>query len=185
MTDMELIELFFARSERAISETSEKYGALCRGIAYGVLENRQDSEECVSDSMLKLWNSIPPARPRSMMAYLGAIVRNRAVEIHRSHHAKKRGEGLQPAIFEELEFCVGKQDEGVLADSIVIRETLNAFLRSLNEEQRAVFVRRYWAAQPVVEIARELGTSRGRVEGMLHRLREKLRKKLEKEGIDV
>ena len=180
MTDQELIELFFARSERAIAEVTDQYGALCRGIAYGVLENRQDSEECVSDSMLKLWNSIPPARPQSMMAYLGAIVRNRAIEIYRKRRAQQRGEGKQAAIREELESCVGRQDDAVGADSMVIRETLNAFLKGLNREQQAVFVRRYWAAQPVAEIARELGTNRGRVEGMLHRMREKLKEKLRK-----
>ena len=91
MTDTELVELFFARSEKAIEETTKQYGGFCRGIAMGILNNQQDAEECLNDSLLKLWKSIPPARPRSMMAYFGSIARNRALEIYRKRRAKRRG----------------------------------------------------------------------------------------------
>ncbi len=184
MTDEELVELFWSRSELAIAETEKKYGALCGGIAQGILESRQDAEECVNDSMLRLWNSIPPARPRSMMAYLGTIGRNRALELYRKRRTKKRGEGCGTAVLDELSQCLGGREEP-LADSVVIRDVLNSFLGELNEEQRAVFLRRYWACQSVAEIAKAIGAGGGRVESMLHRLRERLRERLRKEGIEV
>ena len=185
MKDEELIELFYARSERAITETSQKYRCFCEKIANNILNNRQDTEECMSDSLLKVWNSIPPARPSSLAAYLARIVRNTALHVYERKCAQKRGSGAFALLLSELEECVGDPSQDSVVESMLIRSVLNRFLDGLNPEQRAVFVRRYWTAQPIEQIAAEIGVSKSKVESMLFRLRNRLREELKKEGIMV
>ncbi len=171
MEDSELIKLFFARSEKAISETSQKYKRLCEEIAHHILNNHQDAEECVNDAWLKLWNAIPPEHPESLQAYLGKIVRNTALHMYELRHAQKRGNGQFDLLLSELEDCIGDPAQESATDSMVIRGVLTRFFEHLNRENRAVFIRRYWAAQPIEVIAAETGFSQSKVESMLFRLR--------------
>lgn len=181
-----MIELYWDRSERAIEETQNKFGKYCHRIAFNILHNREDSEECVSDTCLKAWNSIPTDRPSVFSAYLGRITRNLAINRYRHANAQKRGGGGLPLIFDELEECIPSiQDVESESSRIYITEALNRFLEGLPAEQRIVFVRRYWYADPIKEIAQKLHYSESKVKSILFQCRKRLRVHLEKEGVPV
>lgn len=186
MEDGEIIGLFFERSERAISETAEKYGRYCRYIALGILNNEQDAEECVLDAYMRAWNSIPPKRPDRLGSYLGKIVRNLSLNALEKNTALKRGAGQAALVLDELSECIpdghGEED---LTDDMHIKSVLDAFLGALPTLTRKIFVRRYWYMSSLKEIAAEYGISENRAAVTLLRTREKLRKVLEKEGVNL
>lgn len=185
MEDSKIIELFWARKEEAVSETAAKYGKLCFRIAGNILAQPEDREECVSDTYLTLWNSIPTARPQRFAAFIGRITRNLALDKYAYLHAAKRDQGATTA-FEELEECVsGKEvvEDGM--ESRRVEETINRFLAGLDKEKRKVFLSRYWYFESIEEIARKTGFSAGKVKSMLFQMRKKLRISLESEGIEV
>lgn len=186
MTDNEIIDMYFARSEDAISETDKKYGAYCRGITYSILGSHEDSEECVNDTYLKVWDSIPPKRPKKFGAFLSAIARNIALNRRRGHSTMKRGGGVTEAIYDEISECVADDTtvEQEYDDRELVR-TLNAFLAGLGPEKQKIFMKRYYHFRSVSEIAQEMGISEEKVKTTLHRTREKLKKYLEKEGIGL
>lgn len=184
MDDEKIIELYFARSETAISETAAKYGAFFRGLSRNILCSAQDAEECVNDAYLKAWNSIPPHRPSKLQAYLGRIVRNLSINRLKSITAEKRGGGEMPLALSELEECIPAADTiGRERDRAELSEALDRFLKSLPEENRGVFLRRYWYLVPVKEIAEQCGMSESKVKSMLLRTRNRLKQFLEKEDI--
>ncbi len=186
MEDEQIYELYWSRNEEAISQTHQKYGPWCRGIAMRILEIREEAEECVSDTYLQAWNNIPPQRPNAFRAWLGRITRNLALTRYRKSHAEKRGGGQTALALEELRECVsGQETPESQLESREIAEAINHFLASLTEEQRNVFLRRYWHLAPIGEIAKTYGMSESRVTSMLHRLRKRLRAQLEKEEIAV
>lgn len=186
MEDEQIYELYWARNEEAITRTHEKYGPWCRGIAMRILEIREEAEECVSDTYLQVWNNIPPQRPNVFRAWLGRITRNLALTRYRRSHAEKRGGGQTALALEELRECVsGRESVETAEDSREIAAAINAFLGSLPEVQRSIFLRRYWHMTSIAEIAKAYGMSESRVTSMLHRMRKKLREMLEKEGIAV
>lgn len=186
MDDGRIVELFWARSENAIKETEKKYGRYCFYIAENILHNRQDSEECVNDAYLKAWESIPPQKPSMLSTYIGRLTRNLALNKYRDTMAKKRGRGQTPLVLEELEECIPAFDmTESAADDIVLRETLDRFLGTLNVTARKIFVRRYWYMSPIREIADDLGIGESRVKMSLLRSRDALREMLEEEGISV
>ncbi|MGN1341108.1 MAG: RNA polymerase sigma factor [Oscillospiraceae bacterium] len=186
MEDEKIIELYFARSEAAITETSAKYGAFFRRISRNILNSEQDAEECVNDTYLKAWNSIPPKRPDKLPAYLGRIVRNLSLNRWNKLNAAKRGAGEVTLALDELEECIPAADTVQLeADRAEISGALNRFLRELSEEKRTVFLRRYWYLVPVKDIAEQLGMSESKVKSMLLRTRNQLREFLEKEDITI
>ena len=182
MDDRRIIELFFARDERAISETEKKYGALCRYIAGNVLASREDVEECVSDVMLALWNAIPPKDPEDFCAYLSKTVRNRAYEISRSANAWKRG-GNVTVVGEEFMSTI---DDGTdLASDFEAKrmgKVISDLLRRVGEANKDIFVMRYWLGMSHAQIVQQTGYSAGKIKMSLKRTREKLAEALRKEG---
>lgn len=181
MEDKKIIELYWQRSEEAITQTASKYGAYCRSVAWNILYNSEDSEECVNDTYLRAWDTIPPQRPRVLQTFLGKITRNLSLDRWRMNHAQKRDSGVFLAL-EELQECIPGSD-GDMSEDLAIREALNGFLRGLKPEHRKVFLRRYWYLSPVKEITEDYGISESKVKMILLRTREKLKAHLESEGI--
>ena len=186
MDDRLIINLFNERSEAAISETAAKYGKYCHAIAYNILFNEEDSEECVNDTYLKAWEAIPPQNPYKLSAFLGKITRNLAITKYRYNNTGKRGSGQVALVLEELSECVPAKNstEQEVSDKLFL-EVLNSFLAELPAEKRRIFLQRYWYLRPVSDIAREFSISESKVKMILLRTRNNLKLVLEKEGIIV
>jgi len=184
--DTRIVELYWAREERAISETQKKYDGYCRSIARNILKNPEDAEECVSDTWLHAWNAMPTARPAILSAFLGRITRNLSFDRYKAAHTEKRGGGSLPAALDELEEIVaarGGVEEAF--DEKELGRSIDAFLRTLPERERGIFLRRYWYVDSVVDIAARYDMKENSVKSVLFRTRERLRKHLQKEGIAV
>ena len=184
MEDNQIIQLYFDRSEDAISQTAVKYGKYCHTIAYNILHNFEDSEECVNDTYWKAWGIIPPRRPKKLAAFLGKITRNLSLDKYRHYTADKRGGGEFSIALDELGDCVsslGNMDD--YTNEMVLVDTLNRFLASLSAEHRKIFMRRYWYISSVKEIADDYGITESKVKMSLLRSRNQLKVVLEKEGI--
>ena len=184
MKDQQIIDLYWARSESAISETATKYGKYCYTIAYNILCNEEDSEECVNDTWLKAWGIIPPQRPNKLSVFLGKITRNLSLDRYRHDSAKKRGSGQLSFALDELTDCIPATNtvEDVI-DEIALVELMNRFLASLDCENRILFMRRYWYLSSIKEIADDYGLSESKVKMSLFRSRNQLKGLLEKEGV--
>ena len=184
MDDKQILELYNERSETAISKTADKYGRYCHYIAYNILFNIQDSEECVNDTYLKAWQTIPPQYPSKLSTYLGKITRNLALNRYKYYNRQKRGEGQTELVLEELLECVptAESTEQAVEEKILV-EVLNCFLNDLPEEKMKIFMRRYWYFSPIKEIANDFAMSESKVKMILSRSRSKLKQILEKEGI--
>lgn len=186
MEDEKIIELYWQRDEEALRQTNSKYGSFCYYIAHNILKDEEDSKECVNDTWFKAWTVIPPKRPAFFQAFLGKITRNLSLDRYRKNHASKRGGGSMDVIYDELEECIaGNGTEEDRTDTIVLAEALGAFLRGLSKDARVIFVRRYWYADSVSEIAENYGMSQSKVKSSLMRSRNRLKAFLEKEGIIV
>ena len=186
MEDRQIIELYNERSEAAISETADKYGKYCYYIAYHILYNDQDSEECVNDTYLKAWKVIPPQCPEKLSTFLGRITRNLALNRYRYYTREKRGYGQTSLVLDELQECVpatGSTEPEQVVEDKLLAEVLNRFLHELPTEKRMMFLRRYWYLSSIKEIAKDYEISEGNVKMTLLRLRNKLKQTLEKEGI--
>lgn len=186
MTDTEIISLFRARNEQALSAVSGKYGGICTGIALNILRNRQEAEECVNDVYLKVWESIPPENPRSLSAYVGKVTRNAAIDRYRMNNSEKRGGGEVPLVLEELEECVssGSSVEETAEHRDLISK-INSFLEELPAERRIAFVMRYCLCEDIKTIAKRLGTSCNKISVNLNRTRKSLAAYLTKEGYEI
>ena len=183
MKDEAIINLYWARDEAAIDESERSYGRYLRGVAYGILRDREDAEEMVNDTWLKAWASIPPERPTYLKGFFGRITRQLSLNRLERETAEKRGGGEYRAALDELEECIPDgQSGGDPADRIALQDALNRFLRELPEEQRNVFIRRYFYMEPVSGIAEACGMSVSKVKSMLMRTRDRLRKRLLEEG---
>ncbi len=183
MEDEKIIDLYFRRDEAAIRETEAAYGSLCMRIALNILSIRQDAEECVNDTWHSAWKRIPPTRPVSLRAFLGRITRDHAVSRWRAEHAKKRFDGME-ILLSELDECVpAAADPEKITETAELTEQITIWLRNLNSEDRALFLRRYWYGDGVKELARERGERANNVSQRLLRLRKQLRKTLESEGV--
>ena len=185
MEDNRILDLFFERSEQAIGEVSKKYGGILRRTAWNIVHDQRDAEECVSDTWLSLWNTIPPKRPEPLLSYALRITRNLAVGCLRRNTAQKRSSPYDVALV-ELEDCLaapsGPED---LLDAKELGRSIDRFLDTLDKKSRVAFVRRYWFADSVQDIASILGLSPNAVTLRLRRSREKLKQYLMKEGIAV
>ena len=184
MDDKQIIQLYFDRSEDAITQTASKYGRYCHTIAYNILHNFEDSEECVNDTYWKAWRIIPPRRPKRFAAFLGKITRNISPDIYRHYTADKRGGSEMDVALDELGDCVSSLtaiDDHI--DEMDLTDTLNRFLSSLSAEHRKIFMRRYWYISSVKEIADDYGITESKVKMSLLRSRNQLKAVLEKEGI--
>lgn len=183
MDDLQIIELYFSRAENAITETAAKYGAYLKYIAYNILKSLEDSEECTNDTYMKVWNSIPPQRPDCFKAFIGRIARNTAINLYNKYNAQKR-RGSEVAL-DEMAECIPDRNADKNSEDKEIRESLNAFLRSLPEENRKIFVRRYWYMSSVKEIAKDYKFSESKVKMTLLRTRTALKEHFAKEGISI
>lgn len=182
MEDSKIIALFFARAEEAITALAEKYGAACGSIARNILKNSQDAEECVDDAYLAAWNTIPPQEPDPLKTYLFRIVRNISIARYHANTAVKRNSNYDVAL-EELEDCLA--DAGTVEQALDAKELtrqINRFLAGLDEESQMLFVRRYWYADSIADLAARFQISGNHVSVRLSRIRDKLRKYLRKEG---
>ena len=175
-----LIEKLSSRDESALAGIRDKYGRLCLSVAQKILSQPQDAEECVNSALYQLWNSIPPDRPENLQAYLCRIVRNLAIDRCRYNTAEKRNSEFSVSL-DELAECIpdGSSDD---IGSEKLAEAISAFLRTLDDIHRRVFVRRYWYGDTVAQTAQHYGIKENTAATYLFRTRKKLKKYLEKEG---
>lgn len=182
MEDLEIIGLYFKRDEKAISETAAKYGTFCHSIALNILSINEDAEECVNDTYLHAWNSIPPQTPNKLGAWLGRVVRNIAYDLWKKNHRQKRYAGLEETLI-ELEDCIPSP---VTVEHEIeeqeLTEVINTWLASLAKKDRILFVRRYWNGEAVNILAEKAGLSPTMMAKRMYRLRQELKTTLEKEG---
>lgn len=185
MDDDSIINLYINRSEQAILETKKKYGGYCRTIARNILSNYLDVEECENDTYLATWNTIPPNYPRKFKVFLGRIMRNIALDKYSYNTAKKRNKEFE-CILNELEECIASNNtvETEYAEGEIAR-VINQFLYTLEEEQRYLFIRRYWYSDSIAEIAHKFHMRQSKVKSILFRIRNRLKIYLEKEGIEL
>ena len=184
MEDERIITLYFDRSESAIAETDRKYGGLCFDVANRILNSRPDSEECVSDTYLGVWNSIPPTRPQSFRAFLIRITRNISLSRLRKNLAQKRTSALEVSL-EELEGILPDDRISPEADDSFIAEIINEFLDALDFDAKNIFLRKYWFFDTISEICERSGFSESKVKSSLMRTRERLRAYLTERGVRI
>ncbi|MBR4942385.1 MAG: RNA polymerase sigma factor [Clostridia bacterium] len=184
MEDGKIVDLYWERSSMAIAESEKKYGGYCLSISQNILRSYEDARECVNDTWLASWNSIPPHRPDPLSAFFGKIARRISVDRLRRLVAQKRGGGNLEIALDELSECVSgaptPENEVLSADRVRV---INEFLKSLSSLERSVFLRRYWYMDSLDEIALRFGFTESKVRSMLFRIRGKLRRRLEKEEL--
>ena len=184
MDDASIVQLFWDRCEQAIKEVAAKYGRFCHRIAMNILGVTEDAEECVNDTWLSTWNSIPPKRPDNLPPYLGRITKNHALNLYNKRNAEKRGGSNLPLVFEELDEVIAGSET---ADSELFRKELlaaiNGFLAELPEDKRKIFVCRYWYADSVKSIAERMHMTENNVSVSLNRMKSRLREKLLEGGL--
>ena len=185
LEDSKIIELFFARAEQAIVELSAKYGTVCGRIARNILKNDLDAEECVNDTYLAAWNTIPPQKPNPLRTYIFRIVRNISIAKYHANTSVKRN-SIYDVALDELENCLAAPN--TIEQEISAKELsrqIDHFLATLDEENQMMFVRRYWYSDSISDIAERFQTSNNNVSVHLSRTREKLKTYLKKEGFEI
>lgn len=186
MQDEKILELYFNRSEQALSETEAKYGRYLYKIAYGILADKSDSEESVNDTYLATWNSIPPQKPSVLSAYLSKLTRRISIDIFRKRSSKKRGGSQYALSLAELEECVkSNRDLEEEMENKDLGAAISAFLRTLSKESRSLFVIRYYFCESLKDAARHLEMSEGKAKSLLYRTRIQLKDYLLKEGFEI
>ena len=186
MDDTAIIELYFARSESAIQETMQKYGAYCMQVARNILRSEEDAEECVTDTWMKAWDAIPPQRPQFLKLFLSKITRNLSINRYKEQRRQKRGGGEAEAVLDELAEVVPAA--GGVEDTVTAKELhglIDAFVRELPERDGNLFIRRYFYTEPVTEIAKRYNLTQTNVSVILNRTRGKLKEYLQKAGYEV
>jgi len=184
MDDDMILDLYWERSESAINETAEKYGRYCSAIANNILQNNEDAEECVIDTYLKTWDTVPPQRPAVFRVFLGKITRNLSLNKYKKQRTKKRGGDEIALVFSELEDCIPSSSNVEMEyEASRVVGLINSCLLSLDDESRIVFVRRYWYADSIQAIAVRFQMSESKVKSMLFRARKTLKIYLENEGV--
>ena len=185
MEDKQIVDLYWARSETAISETEKKYGRYCHYIAYHILLSDEDAKEIENDTYLKTWNTIPPGRPDPLKPYVGTISRQLSLNRYETQNAQKRG-GQVPLVLDELSECIPDYDSGVdIGESIALSDALNRFIWALPQRTRNIFVRRYFYMSSIAEIANDFQMKDSNVTMHLLRTRKKLKQFLKNEGFDL
>ena len=183
VTDSKIVDMLWSRDEGGISECEKKYKKYSMKIAYRILGDLQDSEECTSDTFLAAWNTIPPKRPENLKTYLAKLARNLSLNRYKTYTAEKRGGGAVDTSMEEIEACLPSRDSTeAVVDSVVLTDLLDRFLAELPKETRIMFVQRYWYFMSVKDIAEDLYVTESKVKITLMRTRKKLAELLEKEG---
>lgn len=185
MEDVQIIALYYARNENAICETDKKYGVFCQRIALNLLRIREDAEECVADTYHAAWNSIPPAYPVSLRAFLGRIVRNLSIDRFRKENAQKRNSAMT-VLLSELEDCLpAREDVELTFERHELAKIISDWLSTLSADDRTVFVKRYWSGEAVNTLAKKYGCTQGQMAQRMLRLRKSLKATLEKEGVAI
>lgn len=180
----DITQMFWNKEEEAVAKAMESYAHYCHKIALNILDNREDSEECVNEAFLKAWESIPPNKPESFAGYIGKLTRNFAIDLYRKKQSEKRGGGQVPLVLEELSECVGGGKD--IDENLRYKEltaALNEFLKALPKLKRNICVMRYSRLEPVSDIAEKLGVKESYVLTTLSRTRKKLKQYLEKRGL--
>ena len=185
MTDTEIIDLFFERSEQAIRELAGKYGGAVSRIAYNILGNRQDAEECVNDTWLGTWNAIPPERPSPLGSFVCRIARNLATKKYHANTAKKRDSQYDAALDELAEYIPDGENVEDTYGAKELAAAINRFLETIDYRDKFLFMRRYWYSDSLTDISKLSGLSYKTVSVRLTRVKEKLKKHLKKEGLLV
>lgn len=184
MEDTAIVDLYWQRSDQAISETDRKYGRYCHRIAYNICASNEDADECVNDTWFGAWNSMPSQRPAILSSFLGAITRNLALDRYRAKHSLKRGGGEVPLALDELSDCVmGQSDPEREVEARELEEAIDRFVNELPETDQIIFISRYWFLATVAEIAKKSDCTQSKVKTTLFRLRKKLRDRLQEEGL--
>lgn len=184
LTDEKIIELFFERNDRAVNEIQMKYGKLCFTVAMNILGDREDAEECVNDTYLGAWNSIPPNRPNALSAYLIKITRNLSLKKLRFERTEKRGGGEGNFSFDELSECIPDgSDVSKSIEASELSKHISDFLRKIPETDRRIFVLRYFYCDSIEEISKRFGFGESKVKMKLSRTRKKLSAYLTERGL--
>ena len=186
MEDSRIVELYWQRSEEAIPETENKYGRYCISIAENILRDKEDAKECVNDTYLAAWNTIPPHRPEALSTFLGKITRQLSLKKLRDSSVDKRGGGSISVSVDELENCIpAGQSIDDSIDTAEIAKILDSFLETLPVDERRVFLRRYWYFDSIGDISSRFGFGKSKVKMMLKRTRDKLKECLQREDIFI
>lgn len=183
MTDMDIVKLFLARDENAITESRTAYSRLLRGIALNILHDPQDAEECESDAYIKAWNSIPPSKPTHLCAYLCRLARTTALDMYDKKNAAKRGTGISLDDLTECISAAGKADD--LLSENELATVINSFLATLDRDSRVIFVRRYYMGESIKQIAKALHCTESAVKSRSSRTHKRFTDYLKKEGYDL
>lgn len=186
MDDNKIIDLYWARSQQAIAESEKKYGTYCRTVARNILSREEDAEECVNDTWLRAWNAMPPQRPTVLQAFFGKLTRNLSLDRWRRDRAQKRGGSQVELALDELEDCLSARDRvDEAVDAQTTATLISNFVRGLPQQDRILFVRRYWYLDDIQTLATTMSMSQSQVKSRLHRIRLRLKTELEKEGVAV
>ena len=185
MDDKRIINLFFARSDKAIDELDKKYGQICKSVAENVLSDSRDAEECVNEAYLQLWNKIPPVRPTSLSAYLLKAVRNISINRHLHNNVEKRRGNYALCIDELSETVAVSQSIEEDISEKELTSYINEFLGTLDKMSRVIFVRRFWYMDSYESIAKVLGIREGAVRTRLSRTRARLKAFLDERGVAI
>ena len=180
MNDQDIIDLYFARNEQAIAETDKRYGKVCMQVSMNILDSRPDAEECVSDTYLKAWTSIPPTKPASLCAFVCRITRNLSLNRLRDLRREKRNREITLSL-DELEACI----PATMEDAGELSSLLNGFLEGLDETNRVIFMGRYWYSYSIDDLAERMGLTEKAVYMRLHKTRERLRAYLSERGYRI
>jgi len=186
LTDVEIINLYFNRDQSAITQSANQYGSYCYSIAYSILNNSEDSNECLNDTWLRAWNAIPPQRPNKLSLFLGKITRNLAFDRYKMSKAQKRSSSEVALVLNELNECISSSIsvEQTIEDDELIK-LINKFLLSLPERECNIFLLRYWYNKPLAEISTRFSIKENNIKASLFRSRKKLKTYLEKEGVNI
>ena len=184
MEDAAIVDLYWQRSDQAISETDRKYGKYCHTIAYNICANNEDAEECVNDTWFSAWNMMPDKRPAILSTFLGYITRNFALDRFKAKNAQKRGGGETPLALEELENCIpALSNVEQRYEEKELEAAIDRFVSTLSQTDRRMFIARYWFLASISEISEKMGYSQSKTKMTLFRTRNKLRMYLEEEGL--
>ena len=184
MDDLRIIELYFDRDERAIEETDAKYGKLCHRIAYNILNNHEDSEECVNDTYVGVWNAVPPTRPNNFMSFVCKITRNLSLKRLEFMKREKRSADMLVSL-NELAAVLPDERYAPDASDEDVGKLISTFLRSQKDDVRNVFIRKYYFFDSIRDIAERFGFTESKVKNMLFYTRNKLKDHLIKEGVEL
>ncbi|MFC5406507.1 RNA polymerase sigma factor [Cohnella soli] len=185
MEDQGIIHLYLQRSQQALVETKNKYGAYCKAIARNIVSNHSDVEECENDTYLAAWHAIPPNRPRKFSVFLGRITRNIALDKHGYNTAKKRNREFE-VILTELEGCLASPETAETGfEAGEVANLINQFLLAIDEQARHLFIRRYWYSDSIDQLSKRFNISSSKTKSILFRTRNKLRAHLAQEGVSL